>query len=99
MVARTIQSQVPSYARPSGEASERPAAGRPQWRSCGYFPAAHTRLSIANQNSRPSAILRCASARAGAPSRQPVRGTPMKAGQGARFQGPKDTRHDQHARC
>lgn len=62
MEARTIQSQVPGHARPSGEASERPAAGRPQWRSCGYFPAAHTRLSIANQNSRPSAILRYASA-------------------------------------
>lgn len=56
------------------------------------------RLSIANQNSRPSAILRCASARAGAPSRQPVRGTPMKAGQGARTQGPKDTRYDHLAR-
>jgi len=40
VVARTIQGQFPGQARPSGEASERPAAWRPQWRSCGYFPAA-----------------------------------------------------------
>ena len=98
MEARIIQSQCSGQALPSGEASERPDDGRPQWRSCGYFPAAQMRLSIATHNSRPSAILRCASAHAGAPSRQPVRGTPMKAGQCARSQGLKDTRHDQDAR-
>ena len=61
--------------------------------------SANPRLSIANQNSRPPAILRCRFGPTGAASPQPVRGTPMKAGQGARFQGSKEKRHDRHARC